>query len=77
MYLTRHASDDGPRWAIDGTYADPGFTLSGLLALAALLAAFSVEWAPVAALYLLAILTTITVGQRIYAVAQVLQRETA
>ncbi len=35
MYLTRHASDDGPRWAIDGAYADPGFSLSGLLALPA------------------------------------------
>ncbi len=33
MYLTRHASNDGPRWAIDGSYTDPGFTLSALLAL--------------------------------------------
>jgi 2-dehydro-3-deoxy-D-arabinonate dehydratase len=35
MYLTRHASDEGPRWAIDGSYTDPGFTLSALLALPA------------------------------------------
>lgn len=46
-----------------------------LLAVAGLLAAFSVDWAPVAALYLLAVLTTVTVGQRIHAVSQALRHE--
>lgn len=46
-----------------------------LLAVAGLLAALSVSWAPVVALYLLAVLTTVTVGQRIHAVSQVLRHE--
>lgn len=33
MYLTRHASDDDPRWALDGHRLEPSFTLSALLAL--------------------------------------------
>lgn len=33
MYLTRHATDQGPRWALDGGYLDPDVTLSQLLRL--------------------------------------------
>lgn len=35
MYLTRHANDDGPRWALDGHCMDASFTLAALLALPA------------------------------------------
>lgn len=35
MHLTRHASDEGPRWALDDHYFEPSFTLSALLALPA------------------------------------------
>jgi 2-dehydro-3-deoxy-D-arabinonate dehydratase len=31
-YLTRHQSQSGPRWALDGQYLPLSFTLSGLLA---------------------------------------------
>ncbi len=33
MYLTRHASAEGTRWAADGQYLNAGFTLAALLAL--------------------------------------------
>lgn len=31
MYLTRHQSGDGPRWALDGDFLPPAFSLSWLL----------------------------------------------
>lgn len=33
--LTRHATSDGPRWALDGRYLPAGFSLAGWLALPA------------------------------------------
>src|SRR5690606_33141095 len=33
--LTRHATADGPRWAVDGRYLPAGFSLAGWLALSA------------------------------------------
>ncbi len=33
MYLTRHPSDDGPRWALDGAFLPRTFSLSQLLEL--------------------------------------------
>ena len=33
MYLTRHLSADGPRWALDGTCLPPAFNLESLLQL--------------------------------------------
>lgn len=33
MYLTRHLSTDGPRWALDGGFLPPGFSLELLLQL--------------------------------------------
>ena len=35
MYLTRHRSAAGPRWALDGRYLPEGFTLEGLLVIPA------------------------------------------
>jgi len=35
MYLTRHMSEDGPRWALDGVLLAPGFELGLLLQLRA------------------------------------------
>lgn len=31
MYLTRHQSEDGSRWALDGDFLPPGFSLAALL----------------------------------------------
>ena len=33
MYLTRHSSVDGPRWAVDGRYLPFGLRLGSLLTL--------------------------------------------
>jgi 2-dehydro-3-deoxy-D-arabinonate dehydratase len=33
MYLTRHSTADGPRWAVDGQFLPPAFSLRLLLAL--------------------------------------------
>lgn len=33
LYLTRHQSSTGPRWALNGQWLPPGFTLSTLLAM--------------------------------------------
>ncbi len=33
MYLTRHLDEGGPRWALDGQYLPPTFSLAGLLRL--------------------------------------------
>ena len=33
MYLTRHSTPAGPRWAVDGKLLPAGVTLSTLLAL--------------------------------------------
>ena len=35
MYLTRHVTSDGPRWAVDGQFLPPAFSLRLLLALPA------------------------------------------
>ena len=35
MYLSRHEADGGPRWALDGRYLPPDFTLRRLLAVEA------------------------------------------
>jgi 2-dehydro-3-deoxy-D-arabinonate dehydratase len=35
MYLSRHEAAGGPRWALDGRYLPPGFTLRRLLAVEA------------------------------------------
>jgi 2-dehydro-3-deoxy-D-arabinonate dehydratase len=35
MYLSRHEAAGGPRWALDGRYLPPDFTLRGLLAVEA------------------------------------------
>src|SRR4029077_2929657 len=35
MYLTRHATPDGPRWAVDGQFLPLAFSLRLLLALPA------------------------------------------
>jgi 2-dehydro-3-deoxy-D-arabinonate dehydratase len=35
MYLSRHRVDEGARWALDGRYLPPEFTLEGLLGLSA------------------------------------------
>jgi 2-dehydro-3-deoxy-D-arabinonate dehydratase len=31
MYLSRHGTAEGPRWALDGRYLPGDFTLAGLL----------------------------------------------
>ncbi len=46
MYLTRHSSPTGPRWAVDGNLLPAGVTLSTLLALPhSQLASLLAEWA--------------------------------